>query len=201
MYFNGRKILTVNKNNSPKLQNKTVNPSTSEQTVNCDDGYQGLDTVTVNAVDNTIDSNIVAENIKKDVTILGVTGTLEGGSGKLPKVIDSSVTELTANDLSGATSIRSYAFYTCNKLTNVTIPEGVTSIGQYAFQYCNSLTSITIPESVASIGQYAFHTCTKLTDFNYAGTMAEWTDVTLGNYWHQNAAFTVVHCTDGDVTL
>ena len=64
---------------TPELQNKTVSPSTSQQTVIADDGYQGLDTVTVNAVDSTIDSNIVPENIKKDVTILGVTGTVTSG--------------------------------------------------------------------------------------------------------------------------
>ena len=32
----------------------------------------------IKAVDNTIDSNITPENIKKGVTILGVTGTYTG---------------------------------------------------------------------------------------------------------------------------
>ena len=32
-------------------------------------------------VTSAIDSNIQAENIKKDVTILGVTGTYEGSGG------------------------------------------------------------------------------------------------------------------------
>ena len=36
-------------------------------------------------------NNIVAENIKKDITILGVTGTFEGGSSedRLKKLFDS----------------------------------------------------------------------------------------------------------------
>lgn len=35
------------------LQNKTITPTESQQTVNCDNNYDGLDTVTVNAIDST----------------------------------------------------------------------------------------------------------------------------------------------------
>lgn len=58
-------------------QTKTVNSSTNSQTVEPDSGYTGLDSVTVNPVTSSIDPNIQAENIKKDVSILGVNGTLE----------------------------------------------------------------------------------------------------------------------------
>ena len=58
--------------------NKDVTPTTSAQSVTPDTGYTGLDKVTVAAVTAAIDSNIIAENIKKDVVILGVTGTYEG---------------------------------------------------------------------------------------------------------------------------
>lgn len=63
---------------TPVLQDKTVTPSTSEQTITADEGKDGLGTVTVSAVTAAIDANITADNIKDGVTILGVTGTYEG---------------------------------------------------------------------------------------------------------------------------
>lgn len=56
-------------------------------------------------------------------------------------------------------SIENSAFYNCEYLTNITIPDGVTSIGDSAFERCVSLKSIIIPESVESIGHDAFYAC------------------------------------------
>ena len=63
---------------APTLENKTVTPTMSQQTITPGEGYDGLGTVTVNAVTAAIDENIVAGNIKDGVTILGVTGTYDG---------------------------------------------------------------------------------------------------------------------------
>ena len=70
--YDGLSKVTVNKYT---LDTKTVDPSTSSQTVNS--SADGLSSVTVNAVTSSIDGNIQAGNIKKDITILGVTGTYE----------------------------------------------------------------------------------------------------------------------------
>ena len=96
------------------------------------------------------------------------TGTASGGSSgsndKLAGLVDGSITEITANDLAGATSIREYAFASCDSLVSVNIPDGVTSIGSYAFYNCANLESITLPDSVTSVGEYAFSQCTQLTN-------------------------------------
>ena len=64
----------------PVLGTLNVTPTTSEQNITAQtEGYAGYSEVNVSAVTSSIDSNITAENIKKDVTILGVTGTLESG--------------------------------------------------------------------------------------------------------------------------
>ena len=60
------------------------------------------------------------------------------------------------------TTIGDSAFSSCKSLTSVTIENGVTSIGNHAFSGCTSLTSITIPDSVTSIGDHAFINCDKL---------------------------------------
>lgn len=56
----------------------TVTPTTSSQTVTPDQNHTGLSSVTVSGVTSAIDANIQAGNIKKDVQILGVTGSYEG---------------------------------------------------------------------------------------------------------------------------
>lgn len=61
-------------------------------------------------------------------------------------------------------SIGDYAFYHCENLTGVTIPQGVTNIGDYAFEYCTKLRSLTIPNGVTSIGKTAFWNCNSMTN-------------------------------------
>lgn len=63
----------------------------------------------------------------------------------------------------GVTSIGSYAFASCSKLTDVTIPTSVTQIGSYAFGACSSLTGVTIPTSVTTMGNGVFDSCSSLT--------------------------------------
>ncbi len=64
---------------------------------------------------------------------------------------------------SNITSIGNYAFWCCEKLASVSIPDTVTSIGEGAFDHCSSLPSVIIPKSVTSIGGYAFFSCISLT--------------------------------------
>ena len=90
----------------PSLQSKTVSPSTADQTITPDSGYDGLSQVVVNAISPTKgaqtytptttnqtissgrwltgaqtikgDANLAASNIKSGVSIFGVSGSYSG---------------------------------------------------------------------------------------------------------------------------
>lgn len=86
-----------------------------------------------------------------------------GGNEKFKSLVDKSITEVTAEDLEGVTSIGSNAFFRCDDLMSIEIPDSVTSIGNSSAEYCISLTSVTIGNSVTNIGYGSFKDCTSLT--------------------------------------
>lgn len=101
----------------------------------------------------------------------GTTPTISN----IAKVIDKSITTLTAEDLAGATKIGDYAFYNLKTLTSIEIPSSVTKICNRSFAYCTSLTSITIPASVQEIEGNSFKYCDALTN-----VLIEATNITIG---------------------
>ena len=102
-------------------------------------------------------------------------------------------------------NIDSHAFYNCDKLVDVVIPDSVLKIGDHAFADCLKLTSvvlgkgiseigndtfrqasalkyITIPNSVTAIKKYAFIHCNSLKDVYYTGTEEEWANISVEEY-------------------
>lgn len=69
-----RVVLTATLAGGAKVEELNVTPTTSAQTITAPEGTDGYSPVNVSAVTSSIDANIVAGNIKKDVEILGVTG-------------------------------------------------------------------------------------------------------------------------------
>ena len=71
------------------LESRTVDAGTEDKIVT-PTRADALSSVKVNKVTSNIDSNIIPENIRKDTTILGVTGTLEAIGEKEELTVDSS---------------------------------------------------------------------------------------------------------------
>jgi len=67
----------------------------------------------------------------------------------------------------GVTSIGEYAFYICNELTSITIPNSVKTIS--SFIGCTNLIKLIIGNGVTSIPRSAFTTCTALDTITIGG--------------------------------
>ena len=87
------------------------------------------------------------------------------------------------------TKIGTDAFWNCDDLIYVAIPEGLTSIGDSAFDDCNGLESINIPDSVTNIGYRAFYLCNNLTN------------VSLGNGIKNIGNYAFANCSKLDINL
>lgn len=59
----------------------------------------------------------------------------------------------------GTVTVADGAFYRCQNIASVTIPEGVKALGSYSFFRCEKIASLDIPQSVIRIGSYAFENC------------------------------------------
>lgn len=164
----GVSILGVEGNVEPDKpdQTKEVNPSIEEQIVVPDTGYE-LSEVKVNGVTSEIDENIISENIKEGVSILGVQGNFVGSGDPVLEasyrsLIDNtrgSNTTKLPNDL---TVIEQYAFYNRTNLGVLELPDTITRIGQYAFNGCQNFVISKLPNSLTYIDTSSFYNCRKI---------------------------------------
>ena len=141
-----------------------------------------------------VDTYVVRDGIRYHVrSIYGVEvvkkSDVNGYSGNV--VIPESIS--IGGNTYEVTSIGEEAFYNCNNLMSVIIPNTITTIGYQAFAGCKNLKSIeipntvttigiwtfgnsglqsfTIPPSVASIGESAFYGCKDLTSIDISNSV------------------------------
>ena len=120
------------------------------------------------------------------------------------------------------TYIGSFAFYECAADISITLPASLNAIGNSAFWYCkcdlvfasgttgipheilyrSDVRHITIPISVTRLYKRSFESC-YLLSITYEGTQEQWAAIVKDNGWWEDALLpsSVIHCTDGDVTL
>ena len=158
---------------SPVIDSLNVTPTTSAQQITAPEGTDGYSPVNVSAVTSAIDANITAGNIKKDVTILGVTGNYEGTTPTL------TTKEITINGTYYASTDNAdgYSSVTVNVSGGgftTGIPREVSSLGVYQVPMTTSFT-FSLPSGVTSIGSralgYAFAGSTGLTSIDLSGVL------------------------------
>ena len=187
-----------------KGETKTINPSTTTQTITPSAGKNGITSATVNPVTSSIDANITAGNIKKDVTILGVTGTFEGGvtptgdiaitsQGKYDVDVTNYATAKVdvpvSHYMRGTTALTlsNYAF-TGNEFTGITTMNGQALAYAWAFGQSQAGPSGTISfpnlTTMANYGMYyTFYQCLGINGISAPEL------TTVGNYGLYNAFY------------
>ena len=62
----------------------------------------------------------------------------------------------------GVERLSDVAFYSCKKLTEVTIPSSVTEIGKECFYGCTGLKKMELPANITSVGESVFSDCSSM---------------------------------------
>lgn len=118
-------------------QSKLVAPATEPVTVYPDAGHE-LESVTVAAVDSSIDMNIQPQNILEGVSILGVEGTDKGHAAGYSEA----VADLNTLFVDRTPTYR--------------LPDGITHLKGYLFGFTWYLSKLTIPDSVYYMANNVF---------------------------------------------
>ena len=95
------------------------------------------------------------------------------GNENNPKII------LDLGGTTGLTEIPYQAFYSCENLAGIVIPEGITKIDDFAFGGCAGLKTVSLPKDINFGSTFVFKGCDSLTLVNFSGTMEEFAN--LGN--------------------
>ena len=100
----------------------------------------------------------------------------------------------------GLKTINTRLFSMCDSLMKVTIPEGVTTIEDLAFSHSNII-EVELPSTLESIGADVFTNTPMLKKLVYNGTKTEWEQVTKSLVWCTVTHKITIKCTDKSLEM
>ena len=116
------------------------------------EGCSKLKSIQVSYKNNNFASSADKKTLlSKDLTTLIVYANASGKNYTIP---------------SSVTTIKEYAFYDCDDLSYVLLPDNNCAIEDYAFADCSNLNAITIFSKITSLGDKAFEYCYNLKNLN-----------------------------------
>lgn len=71
----------------------------------------------------------------------------------------------------GITNIGAMAFYNCENMTEISLPDSIERLGPIAFSRCKSLTGVELGERLTYVGDLAFMSCVSLTELSFPQTL------------------------------
>ena len=71
------------------------------------------------------------------------------------------------------TKISSKAFFECDQLMSIKLPDNITEIGDFAFTRCYQLKIINLPKNLKRIGEYAFLSCSQIEELSLPSTLTD----------------------------
>lgn len=134
-------------------------------------------------VEISIDDHL-AEIIENAIALAPKIGV---SRSKLAQLVDGSITEITAEDLGGISTIGTYAFYNKKSLQKVTIPNNITTISTSAFMWCENLESVYLPETPPTLAKTNSFENIKGNCIFYCKTQASLEAYRSAAYWSEMA--------------
>ena len=105
-------------------------------------------------------------------------------SGRDPLVPGLTVPKGKFTVKNGTYSLAATAFSSCDKITEIVLPEGLKVLENYAMAGCTSLAKAVLPTTLKYAGMYAFHSCKALKELAFPQGMEY-----IGEYAFQRDSF------------
>lgn len=131
-------------------------------------GYPTMD-IAINGIEHTFNTGVEVEMEDEVAEVienaLALAPKHEKYFSRFAQFVAGKITEVTEEELDGIPAISRCAFYNCDSLISVVVPDSVTTIGNEAFSDCSNLKSVAFGENsqLTSIDGYAFYKCSLLT--------------------------------------